>query len=254
MLDGVGVVFHLAGQPGVRLSWADSFAAYAERNVLATQRLLEAAAGLGEIRFVYASSSSVYGNVPGPMRETDRPQPYSPYGVTKLAGEHLCGLYAQNKGVHSVALRYFTVYGPRQRPDMAAHQFIEAALDGRPIRLFGAGAKVRDFTYVDDVVEANMLAAFTDIEPGTVFNVSGGSSTTVLQLVKLIGSVVGDPILIEWLPDAAGDVAVTSASSERLRSATGWQPKVDLKEGVRRQVAWHRQMRNAPRRAELRMV
>jgi UDP-glucuronate 4-epimerase len=243
-LDGVGVVFHLAGQPGVRLSWADSFAVYTERNVLATQRLLEAAAAVGEIRVVYASSSSVYGNVPGPMRESDLPQPYSPYGVTKLAGEHLCGLYAQNKGVHSVALRYFTVYGPRQRPDMAAHQFIEAALDGRPIRLFGAGAKVRDFTYVDDVVEANMLAAFGDIEPGTVFNVSGGSSSTVLHLVELIGAEVGEHLVIDWLPDAAGDVSVTSASSERLRDATGWRPQVDLAEGIHRQTAWHMRMRS----------
>ena len=254
LLSGVGAVFHQAGQPGVRLSWADGFPAYAERNVLATQRLLEAASVVGEMRFVYASSSSIYGNVAGPMVETDLPRPYSPYGVTKLAGEHLCGLYAQNRGIYTVALRYFTVYGPRQRPDMAAHRFIEAALDSRPIRLFGGGTQVRDFTYVDDVVEANVLAAFTDIPPGAVFNVSGGSSATVQELVRLIGGEVGDPLVIESLPEAAGDVARTGASSRRLREATGWGPQVALAEGIRRQVAWHREVRAARRPAELRMA
>jgi nucleoside-diphosphate-sugar epimerase len=254
LVDGMDAVIHLAAQAGVRASWGRDFRIYCDVNVLGTQRLLEAAAPR-RLRFVYSSSSSIYGDAPDfPTVESTLPRPISPYGVSKLAGEHLCRLYTQSTGTPTVSLRYFTVYGPRQRPDMAAHQFIEAALDSRPIRLFGAGAKVRDFTYVEDVVDANLQVAFGDVEPGTVFNVSGGSSSTILQLVKLIGAVIGDPLVIEWLPDAAGDVAVTSASSERLRAATGWRPRVGLDEGIRRQVAWHRRMRNTSHRAELRMV
>ena len=175
LLDGVVVVFHEAGQPGVRASWGDDFATYVNANVLATQRLLEAARRAPALRrLVYASSSSVYGNALAyPTTEDDLPRPHSPYGVTKLAGEHLCTLYARNFDVPTVSLRYFTVYGPGQRPDMAFTVFIRAAQAGRPMEVFGSGQQVRDFTFVDDVVDANLRAAVGDVAPGSVFNVSG---------------------------------------------------------------------------------
>src|SRR5206468_8830979 len=164
------VVFHLAAQPGVRLSWAD-FDEYASCNILATQRLLDAAKSRELRRLVYASSSSVYGNAAAyPTAETAGTCPHSPYGVTKLAAEHLCSLYAANWGVPTVSLRYFTVYGPRQRPDMAFHRMIECALDERPFEVYGTGEQVRDFTFVDDVVAANMAAGTADLEPGLVLN------------------------------------------------------------------------------------
>src|SRR4051794_21169049 len=168
MLDGIDVVFHQAGQPGVRLSWSDGFADYTSLNVLATQRLLEAAKRVGGTKIVYASSSSVYGNAAAyPTTENDLPRPHSPYGVTKLAAEHLCNLYASNWKLPTVSLRYFTVYGPRQRPDMATHRLLAATLSGTPFPLYGDGSAVRDFTYVDDAVAANLAAAEHDCEPGT---------------------------------------------------------------------------------------
>jgi nucleoside-diphosphate-sugar epimerase len=172
-------VFHLAAQAGVRRSWGRDFRVYTDHNVDATQMLLEACVGLPLERVVYASSSSVYGDAAAvPMREDAMLQPVSPYGVTKLAAEHLCHLYAVNHGVPTTSLRYFTVYGPRQRPDMAFHRFLRAAQHDRPIELFGDGAQTRDFTYVDDAVSATMAAA----ERGRVaatYNIGGGSRVTV---------------------------------------------------------------------------
>ena len=193
MLDGVDVVYHQAAQPGVRLSWSDGFGTYDECNVLATQRLLEAVRSTASVRrVVYASSSSVYGNAARyPVVETDLPRPHSPYGVTKLAGEHLCNLYAHNYGISTVALRYFTVYGPRQRPDMAHHRLIEAALDGTTFPLYGDGSHVRDFTYVGDVVRANLLAGRADIAAGTVVNICAGGSTIMRDLIDAVGEAVG---------------------------------------------------------------
>ena len=180
LLDGAEVVYHQAAQPGVRLSWSDGFATYDSCNVLATQRLLESALQAGVARFVYASSSSVYGNADRyPVEEADLPKPHSPYGVTKLAAEHLCGLYAANHGLPTVALRYFTVYGPRQRPDMAFHRLIESALDQQRFPLYGDGSHVRDFTFVGDVVRANVLAGRTDVPAGTVVNICAGGSTAM---------------------------------------------------------------------------
>src|SRR3954452_20962667 len=172
LLDGAEVVFHQAAQAGVRLSWSEGFADYSSHNILATQRLLEAAKRTRP-RVVYASSSSVYGNAASyPTNEGDIPRPHSPYGVTKLAGEHLCNLYADNWGVATMSLRYFTVYGPRQRPDMAIHRLLRAALDGGPFPLYGDGSAEREFTFVDDIVAANLLAADADCPPGTVVNVA----------------------------------------------------------------------------------
>ena len=177
LLDGIELIFHLAGQPGVRASWGSEFQTYTHANIGATQRLLESSRGKPDLRrLIFASSSSVYGDAERyPTREQDRPQPVSPYGVTKLAAEHLCTLYASNFGVPTVSLRYFTVYGPGQRPDMAFSRFVNAAIRNEEVHVYGSGEQVRDFTYVDDVVESNILAALSNTEPGSVFNVAGGS-------------------------------------------------------------------------------
>ena len=160
LCDGVAWIFHQAAQAGVRSSWGRDFQVYSENNIYATQRLLEVARDTGVARFVYASSSAVYGDTPvRPMREDARPEPVSPYGVTKLAAEHLCWLYWKNYGLETVALRYFTVYGPRQRPDMAFHRFLKAARRGEDVVLYGDGEQSRDFTFVSDAVEANVAAA-----------------------------------------------------------------------------------------------
>jgi nucleoside-diphosphate-sugar epimerase len=247
IVEGADVVWHLAGQPGVRLSWSDGFVDYDRRNVLATQRLLEACKSNAVPRIVYASSSSVYGNAERyPTLETDRPEPYSPYGVTKLAAEHLCTLYAANWGVPTVSLRYFTVYGPRQRPDMAHHRLIEAALDQKHFPLYGDGQQERAFTFVDDVVQATFLAGVTpDVKPGSVLNVSGGYSCTLAQLIDLVGSIVGRAVPLDRRPPQPGDAHRTGGSTELVRAALGWEATTSLEEGVARQVEWHRARRAA---------
>ncbi|MFL6099162.1 MAG: NAD-dependent epimerase/dehydratase family protein [Actinomycetales bacterium] len=239
LIDGADVVHHLAGQPGVRLSWSTGFDTYVARNVTATQRLLEAARETRVGRLVYASSSSVYGNAPRyPTRETDLPAPYSPYGVTKLAGEHLCALYSGNWGVPAVVLRYFTVYGPRQRPDMGLHRFIAAAMSEQPIPVYGDGEQVRDFTFVEDVVHANLAAADADLPPGTIMNVAGGGSITVNELLALLGEVAGRELEVSRGPDQAGDVRQTGGSTDRAHELLGWEPKVTVAQGLRAQYAW----------------
>jgi len=241
MLDGIDVVFHLAGQPGVRVSWSDGFSVYVERNVLATQRLLEAARARSVARMVYASSSSVYGNAARyPVVETDLPRPHSPYGVTKLAAEHLCALYAENWNVPAVALRYFTVYGPRQRPDMGFSRFFEAALVGQPFPIFGTGQQIRDFTYVGDVVAATMAAGVADLEPGVVCNIAGGSSISVMELVPIFGEIAGVDIAVRHEAAQPGDVDRTGGSTDLARSLLGWEPAVSLREGLAAQFAWMR--------------
>ena len=244
LLDGIDVVFHQAAQPGVRLSWSDGFADYVGHNVLATQRLLEAAKNARTAKVVYASSSSVYGNAATyPTTEDDLPRPHSPYGVTKLAAEHLCNLYASNWGVPTVSLRYFTVYGPRQRPDMAFHRLLEAALSGTSFPLYGDGSAIRDFTFVGDAVAANVAASDRDCEPGTVVNVAGGSSISMSDLLLLAAEVAGRPPSVERLPHEPGDVARTGGTIDRARAVLGWQPSTDLRSGLTAQVEWHRARR-----------
>lgn len=244
LLAGTEVVYHQAAQPGVRLSWSDGFATYDSCNVLATQRLLEAARQTGITRFVYASSSSVYGNAESyPVAETDLPRPHSPYGVTKLAAEHLCGLYAANHGIATISLRYFTVYGPRQRPDMAFHRLIEGALDQEPFPLYGDGSHVRDFTFVGDVVRANVLAGAADAEPGTVVNVCAGGSTVLRDVIDAVGDAVGAPVPVEQHPEQPGDVQRTGGSNDAARRVLGWEPRTALADGIAAQVAWHRSRR-----------
>jgi nucleoside-diphosphate-sugar epimerase len=244
LLDGVEVVYHQAAQPGVRASWDERFADYATHNVLGTQRLLEAARHAGVRRFVYASSSSIYGNaVTYPTLEETVPAPFSPYGVTKLAAEHLCKAYAQNFGFPTVSLRYFTVYGPRQRPDMSIHRLIEAALDGTSFPRFGDGTQVREFTHVDDVIAANRLAATAEVSPGAVFNISGGSEIVLNDLIALVESAVGAPVTVDQRPAEPGDVHRNGGSTVRAREQLGWVPRVGLEDGVASQVAWHRSRR-----------
>lgn len=242
LLDGVDRVLHLAGQPGVRDSWADGFGVYVERNITATQRLLEAAREVGVDRFAAASSSSVYGDAETfPTPETTVPRPVSPYGVTKLAAEHLCTLYGTNFGVPTVSLRYFTVYGPRQRTDMAIRRMIDAALHGRTFALYGDGSFSRSFTYVDDVVDANVAALFTDDVPaGTVCNVADRSTATMSELIELVEKATGSPLQIERQAVAAGDARRTGGSSELAERVLGWAPRTTLVDGVAAQVAWQR--------------
>jgi UDP-glucuronate 4-epimerase len=240
LLADVDIVYHQAGQPGVRASWRSEFDLYLSRNVQATQRLLEEAARVGVDRFVYASSSSVYGNADRyPVDESMRVQPFSPYGVTKLAAEHLCGLYAANFGVPTVSLRYFTVYGPGQRPDMATHRLFEAALAGTAFPLFGTGDQLRDFTYVGDVVRANLLAGSADVEPGLVVNIAGGGECSMHDLIAAVEEVTDRPIELDRRSPERGDVRRTGAVTDLARDQLGWKPEVGLRDGLERQYAWH---------------
>lgn len=237
LLGDVDVVFHLAGQPGVRASWGESFGIYLDQNVAATQRLLEACRGASVRKFVYASSSSIYGDAERfPTREEDLPAPISPYGVTKLAGEHLTRLYFRAYGLPTVALRYFTIYGPRQRPDMAFNRFIAAALEGRPVTVFGDGEQVRDFTYVGDIVIATRAAAERGV-PGTAYNIAGGTQTSIREVIETIGELTGGPVAVDHQEAVAGDARRTGADTARAREDLGYEPSVDLREGLSRQVA-----------------
>jgi UDP-glucuronate 4-epimerase len=240
VLDGVDVIFHLAGQPGVRSSWGAEFSTYTHCNIDATQRLLEAGRRSRTLRrLVYASSSSVYGDAERyPTRESDHPRPVSPYGVTKLAAEHLCSLYATSFGVPTVSLRYFTVYGPGQRPDMAFTRFAQAALRGNEIVVYGSGEQVRDFTYVEDVVEANLLAATREVAPGTVLNVAGGSHTTVNEVLQIFEELAGRRLSINRGGAVAGDVRRTGGDTTAIRAVLGWKPTVTLRDGIARQFGW----------------
>ncbi|MFA5294488.1 MAG: NAD-dependent epimerase/dehydratase family protein [Methanoregulaceae archaeon] len=228
----VDYVFHLAAQAGVRASWGKSFAIYTRDNIQATQQLLEFYRDQEIRKFVYSSSSSVYGDVALPMREDQRVQPVSPYGVTKLAAEHLCSLYGKNYGVPIVSLRYFTVYGPRQRPDMGINRFVRAILNGEPITIYGDGNQTRDFTYIDDAVEANLLAAMSDAR-GEVFNIGGGNRISVIELVRAIEAATGKTAHIRHIGEQKGDVQDTWADTGKAEKVLGWQPKVGIKEGLK---------------------
>jgi UDP-glucose 4-epimerase len=247
LLKGVTHVFHLAAQAGVRKSWGDDFRTYTSHNVDATQRLLEASKGLPLHRFVYASSSSVYGDVAQiPMREDAYLQPLSPYGVTKLAAEHLCHLYFANHGVPTVSLRFFTVYGPRQRPDMAFHRFIRAAFEGSPITLYGDGGQTRDFTYVADIVAANMAAGDRG-RPGAVYNIGGGSRVSVLEVLELVGKLTGRPLQVRREETQKGDMRDTFADTTRARADLGFTPRYTLERGLADECAWLAELTRAER-------
>lgn len=230
-------VFHLAGQPGVRASWGEGFDAYLRNNVKATQRLLETCRHADVERLVYSSSSSIYGDsLTHPTSESALPHPRSPYGVTKLAAEHLVSLYACNWGVPTVSLRYFTVYGAGQRPDMAIERLVAAARSGAEFRVFGDGTQSRDYTHVSDVVRANLMAAQAEVEPGAVFNIAGGSQATLSDVINEVQRAVQQPIRLRWEPASAGDVQKTSADTSLAREVLGWRPTVSLADGIAEQV------------------
>ncbi len=238
LLDGVDRVFHLAALPGVRPSWGGAFADYLTHNVMSTQALLEACKSSGIERFTYASSSSVYGDTDVlPMREDAATWPYSPYGVTKLAAEHMVRLYHRNFGLPTVSTRYFTVYGPRQRPDMAIERFLLAARDGTPIRVFGDGEQSRDYTYVADTVEGTLRAAETG-KPGAVYNVGGGSRVTLNKLIAMIESVTGTSLRIDREAGKPGDVRSTEADCCSAQRELDFVPLISLEEGLARHWEW----------------
>ena len=241
-LPDVDVVFHNAAQPGVRASWGSEFAAYTHHNVLVTQRLLERYKRSKLERFVYASSSSIYGDAEAfPTSESMLPRPFSPYGVTKLAGEHLAMLYGRNFGIPVAALRYFTVYGPRQRPDMAFHRFCRAMLGGEPITVYGDGRQSRDFTFVSDAVEAN-VRAWKRAAPQGVYNVGGGSQVEVLEAISLLEKSLGRKARVNLEPRPAGDPLRTRADATRLAADLGYATAVGIADGLAAQAEWARSL------------
>ncbi len=238
LLEGVDVLFHQAAQAGVRASWGNQFAIYTENNVLATQRLLEACVNRPLQKFVYASTSSVYGDTPTlPMQEESILKPVSPYGVSKLAAEHLCYLYWKNFAVPTVSLRYFTVFGPRQRPDMGFHKFIRAIQTGKEITVYGDGEQTRDFTYVTDVVEANLLAMQSPVT-GAVFNIGGGSRISVLEVLRVLERLMGKPLRLKHDQIQKGDMRHTYADISRAKAHLGYVPRVSLQEGLQEEIRW----------------
>lgn len=240
LLASVDVVYHQAAQAGVRASWGEGFRSYTERNINATQVILEAAKQVKSLRrIVYASSSSIYGNaVKMPTPETLCPQPVSPYGITKLAVERLCWLYQQNFDVPVTALRYFTVYGPRQRPDMAFHKFFKAAIEGKAIDIYGDGQQTRDYTFVKDIVAANLAAGKIPQAIGEVFNIGGGSRVTLIELLHMMEQVMGQPIKRNNLENAVGDARHTSADITKAQKILDYVPQVSLLEGLTQEWHW----------------
>jgi UDP-glucuronate 4-epimerase len=250
LLEECDAVFHLAAEPGVRSSWGARFASYDRNNVLATQRLLEAARSRPQLRLVYASSSSIYGGAERlPTAEETLPRPFSPYGVTKLAAEHLCALYHGNHGLPAVSLRYFSVYGPRQRPDMAFNRFCRAALRGESLTVFGDGRQTRDFTFVDDVVAATRAAAVAPAAPGRVYNIGGGSRVSVREVLGLIASFSGRPLEVRYEDAESGDVRHTGAETERARRDLGFRPSTSVEAGLGAEFEWMREQERRPLRA-----
>ena len=235
ILKDVDVVLHCAAQPGVRDSWTH-FDKYVASNILATQRLLEACAKSNVTRLVYSSSSSVYGDLQEfPVLETNHLNPVSPYGITKLAAEHLCSSYSLNSDLSVVSLRYFTVYGPGQRPDMAIHRLINSALHQTPFPLFGDGSFIRDFTFVTDVARANLAALANDIPSGTIINIAGGESTSMSELIRMVEKITGKEVPLDRRPVQAGDVVRTGGDTTLAKKHLNWTPEVTLHQGLQQQ-------------------
>lgn len=238
LLDDIDVVFHQAAQAGVRASWGKDFVIYTDNNILATQRLLEACRLHPNVKVIYASSSSVYGETDRfPMAETDLPKPVSPYGVSKLAAEHLMNLYSINYGVNTCSLRYFTVYGPRQRPDMAFHRIIKSVLTGETFKLFGTGEQTRDFTYIADIVKANIQCAQHG-RPGSVYNVGGGNRVSMNQVIEKLEKIAGRKANVIREGKQLGDVTNTGADVSRAKKDFGYSPEVDLETGLRNELQY----------------
>jgi nucleoside-diphosphate-sugar epimerase len=245
VLRGARAVFHLAGQPGVRPSWGDHFDRYVQDNIVATQRLLEALRHVEVDRLVFASSSSVYGDAEMfPTRETALPRPVSPYGMTKLAAEHLVFVYMRNFGIPATSLRYFTVYGPRQRPDMAFTRFMHALVESEEIEIFGDGEQTREFTFVSDAVDGTVKAMAADVAGG-IINLGGGSRVTINRVLATLEEITGLEVRRKALPAAPGDPRHTGASINVAREKLGWEPRVSLRDGLSRQWRWFEETREA---------
>lgn len=240
LLEDVDIIYHQAAQAGVRASWGQGFRFYTERNISATQVMLEAAKDAKNLqRFIYASTSSVYGDAETlPTSELICPKPVSPYGITKLAAERLCGLYHKNFDVPFVALRYFTVYGPRQRPDMAFHKFYKAVIQDEAIPVYGDGLQTRDFTFVSDAVAANLAAATVENAVGEIFNIGGGSRVVLKEVLETMEEIVGKPIKRNHVEKAMGDARHTAADVSKAQQILGYQPSVNLREGLSREWEW----------------
>jgi nucleoside-diphosphate-sugar epimerase len=239
ILDGVDIVFHLAGQPSVHNSWGEDFQVYSDRNIVLTQRLLRAVNLAKVARFVNSSSSSIYGRTSShPTKESDDKRPISPYGVSKFAAENLVTLFASEYGMSTVSLRYFTVFGPRQRPDMAFNKLIQAGHKGEIFQMHGDGVQTRDFTFVEDVVEANKLAALVDINPGSIFNIGGGSPISMNKAIEILEEIMGKRIQLEFIPLGPGNPMVTAADCTQAAAILGWKPKKDIYSGLKAQVEW----------------
>ncbi|AFY39604.1 UDP-glucuronate 5'-epimerase [[Leptolyngbya] sp. PCC 7376] len=240
LFSEANIVFHQAAQAGVRASWGKGFRDYTERNISATQIMLEAAKDVGTLeRFIYAGTSSVYGNAETmPTSELIPPQPVSPYGITKLAAERMCFLYHRNFNVPVTSLRYFTVYGPHQRPDMAFHKFFKAAIKGTTIPIYGDGKQTRDFTFISDAVQANFLAMKTPEAVGEIFNIGGGSRVILNDVLDEIDNIVGKPITRNYGDRARGDARHTSADVTKAKTILGYDPQVSLSEGLRHEWEW----------------
>lgn len=249
ILAGANVIFHQAAQAGVRASWGKDFAIYTDNNILATQVLLEATK-LPQVKetlkkVVYASSSSVYGDAESlPTKETLVPSPLSPYGVSKLAAEHLMVLYTKEFGTPTASLRYFTVYGPRQRPDMGFHRFLRSTLTGQEITIYGNGEQSRDFTFISDAVEANIAAATKDT-PELVYNIGGGSRVTVNEVLKTIEEISGTKPKVNYVSRQHGDVQHTSADTSRAAKTLGYSPKINLQQGLTAEMNWLKELLKA---------
>lgn len=240
LLKDVDVVYHQAAQAGVRASWGKGFRSYTERNINVTQVMLEAAKDApGLKRLVFASTSSIYGDAETlPTSEEICPKPVSPYGITKLAAERLCSLYQKNFGVPFVALRYFTVYGPRQRPDMAFHKFFKAVLEDEAIPVYGDGQQTRDFTFIADAVAANLAAAKVPEAVGEIFNIGGGSRVVLAEVLDTMEQIVGKPIKRNHIEKAMGDARHTAADISKAQKILGWKPQVSLKDGLIQEWEW----------------
>jgi len=238
LMKEVDYVYHMAAQAGVRASWGQSFSGYLQNNVEATQRMLEVGKELSLRKFIYASSSSVYGFCPElPMTESSPLLPYSPYGVTKLAAENLCYLYFKNYDVPTISLRFFTVYGPGQRPDMAFHKFFRSISTNKPITVFGTGEQTRDFTYIDDIVDA-VFACTSRGRTGETYNLGGGGRKMLKDLFPLFEKICGKKISINWEENQKGDVLHTLADIQKARRELGFDPKTPIEEGLSKEWRW----------------
>ena len=238
ILERMDVIFHLAAQPGVRASWGENFSIYTKNNIEATQRLLEAANSVPIKKFIYASSSSVYGLCPQlPMEETSVLIPFSPYGVTKLAAENLCFLYYKNYGVPCVSLRFFTVYGPGQRPDMAFHKFFKSIAQDKEITVYGDGQQTRDFTYIDDIIEA-IVSSIESGKAGEAYNVGGGTRRKLVDLISILERICQKKINMKYQEDQKGDVRHTYADITKAKIDLNYGPQTSLSDGLGAEWEW----------------